>query len=1723
MVLLHADGSFALAGCLLRKMSIWLYQLTVALVFKLGFAKVPKCDLNEPSQIFYQLHDLTSEIGHVKFYDRARYCADVPDRVFGNEEDTTVFVPVAACLYFCRSGDINDCSLTNCMITYARKAWCPPLLWRSLMSILSTVGESFKVINPEENFATAVNDCDLACAMTNSQRRIIDHREGQQAAQQHLLGALLVIFSLPDTDTLVLSGEVLAKIYSGDIVLWNDTSIRQLNPDIILPGKVIRPYAYTGISRATYVFTHFLAEYDEHWRETRGVFDYADLINNGTFSATWNRTSSQIGFIDEQDVASDLYDQQYMIAYMTMFNDLWSGVNVASILNKAGTVITYSDLKTAVKRSMSELFTNSNLSKPLYLDPVTVSNAYPLVYFSFVTMNGNSEPSESCYDLVEFFAFFLNSIDEELSERFAGYFNLFPLTVPVKFLVEQSVLKNIYCNNESLHSLVNLVIQQENKQSDLLLSLIAVSVCVAAVALAVISLLSYKRYRVIKAYRSKNWILSEYDIKFWDYMVEGNKYSSMSSSSASRQSKGDDFNPDEYWKFYLAASGRFRYNEVLMFGSECLNNPLNFQFDTCKRLFTILRLNSCNIAPLIGLVIKNLTVYHVYESPGRGSLHQTLESAPYELNDEIKFILSMDVANGIQFLHKHGIVHGLLDTWNIFLDKNWTAKISNWSHIFICEKEGEFHHLKDCSELIEKVNDEYHLKRLIFRHRALLLGQVTAFGFEHDLYSFAMILTEIFTREVPFADRSAVIGWKGMLEEVVKDPNLSPICPDIPGPVKDLIVKLTKPNPEITAEGVTITLQLNQPTSKGIVDILLKTMENYMTHLEEKVEERTTELKAVTARMEMLLNSMLPRDVAIRLQNGQKVEPEYYQSVTIYFSDIVSFTTLCSESTALEVVNLLNALYTMFDNNIERFDVYKVETIGDAYMCVSGLPKRNGIKHVEQISRLAIALVEGVDTFIIPHRPDRKLQVRVGVHSGPVMTGVVGIKMPRFCLFGDTVNTASRMESTSLPNKIQASEDTANLLRQFPEFIVEERGEFDVKLVITVLGERKNENVLDCGNHHLKFQRAQNSAYRVVMKIFCELSCKSINDCPEQYLCSDGLCSLAVPTLKSCQSHSMCDSSEHCMYGFCWRLLKNVCPSNTVAYNPRLPLQCSTSASLNICPIGYDCNADTGYCCSQFPVAKGGQNCKNKTCQDINSYCTNEVCTCLPGYSLKLGVCTRDGYALNSPCALNADCLTPYSECNDGSCQCRSGFSPRDARCVPNPYRCTFGEPMTVDNQIIECSMTKLTVASLRDVFPFSLDNFETARSVELLLVRANADTCPEDGYCASYEYPESQFFGTGGISSRGFCCPRPKAKCPAGVPYEIQKGKTCQQLCPSDSHFCYYDYFLLEPVCCPRPCKINELAMNGRCVLQKSIGEECSSDEECFSHNAFCLRTQTESFCGCSNGEIEFEGNCIVPTCFYGEPLKTGKGELIRCTEKCPLHEYVCFTPFQVCCLIPVVTTPDSEEFVAIGENLTDSSEVIVPTTVVDVITTTDLFPTTDDLFTTTETYTTTSDDDEAFTKDGCGGEGSTTVEEAATADDAESEQISTSTLPETEQQTSVSVLDDNFPEGNNSESSTGVTQSNGVTEVSDGIAEESAATAAAATTTTSSTVQTSSSQIVVMVIYPQKELTDAPKVVEEETKKEEEEEEEVTMEDNNTGGASTIGDATASVWYRKKPIIST
>ncbi|XP_077313864.1 atrial natriuretic peptide receptor 1-like [Lithobates pipiens] len=142
---------------------------------------------------------------------------------------------------------------------------------------------------------------------------------------------------------------------------------------------------------------------------------------------------------------------------------------------------------------------------------------------------------------------------------------------------------------------------------------------------------------------------------------------------------------------------------------------------------------------------------------------------------------------------------------------------------------------------------------------------------------------------------------------------------------------------------------------------------------------------------------------------------------------------------------MLNNLYVCFDTRIESFNVYKVETIGDAYMVVSGLPERSNDKHADEIAKMSLDLVAAVRQVIIPHMPNERLQLRAGIHTGPCVAGVVGHKMPRYCLFGDTVNTASRMESTSLPQKIHISSATYQELIIDNAYEIEPRGEIEVK------------------------------------------------------------------------------------------------------------------------------------------------------------------------------------------------------------------------------------------------------------------------------------------------------------------------------------------------------------------------------------------------------------------------------------------------------------------------------------------------------------------------------------------------------------------------------------------------------------------------------------------------------------------------------------------------------
>ncbi|XP_043927980.1 guanylate cyclase soluble subunit beta-2-like [Protopterus annectens] len=231
--------------------------------------------------------------------------------------------------------------------------------------------------------------------------------------------------------------------------------------------------------------------------------------------------------------------------------------------------------------------------------------------------------------------------------------------------------------------------------------------------------------------------------------------------------------------------------------------------------------------------------------------------------------------------------------------------------------------------------------------------------------------------------------------------------------------------------------------------ILLNQQRLAEIELSNQLERKKEELRILSKHLEIekkktetLLYAMLPKHVANQLKEGKKVEAGEFKECTILFSDVVTFTNICAACEPIHIVNMLNSMYSRFDRLTNVHDVYKVETIGDAYMVVGGVPLPV-VSHAERVANFALGMRAAAKEVMNPVTGE-PIQIRVGIHTGSVLAGVVGEKMPRYCLFGDTVNTASRMESHGLPDKIHLS-PTAYRALQHKCYEIIERGEIEVK------------------------------------------------------------------------------------------------------------------------------------------------------------------------------------------------------------------------------------------------------------------------------------------------------------------------------------------------------------------------------------------------------------------------------------------------------------------------------------------------------------------------------------------------------------------------------------------------------------------------------------------------------------------------------------------------------
>lgn len=210
--------------------------------------------------------------------------------------------------------------------------------------------------------------------------------------------------------------------------------------------------------------------------------------------------------------------------------------------------------------------------------------------------------------------------------------------------------------------------------------------------------------------------------------------------------------------------------------------------------------------------------------------------------------------------------------------------------------------------------------------------------------------------------------------------------------------------------------------------------------LEALVSARTEELIREKDRTEHLISKMLPRETADELKKKGKATSQKYEMVTVLFSDIQGFTKIAEQMNPETLIDQLDVFYLHFDSVVEKYNIEKIKTIGDAYMCAGGIPEKNRTNPVDVV----LAALE-VQQYMREMKAQNAnfWELRIGIHTGPVIAGVIGQKKYSYDIWGDTVNVASRMESSSEAGKVNISGQTYELVRDF--FICEYRGKMPVK------------------------------------------------------------------------------------------------------------------------------------------------------------------------------------------------------------------------------------------------------------------------------------------------------------------------------------------------------------------------------------------------------------------------------------------------------------------------------------------------------------------------------------------------------------------------------------------------------------------------------------------------------------------------------------------------------
>ncbi|XP_055330540.1 atrial natriuretic peptide receptor 1-like [Paramacrobiotus metropolitanus] len=413
----------------------------------------------------------------------------------------------------------------------------------------------------------------------------------------------------------------------------------------------------------------------------------------------------------------------------------------------------------------------------------------------------------------------------------------------------------------------------------------------------------------------------------------------------------------------------------------------------------------------------------------------------------------MDFLEGLSFIHHSRLhYHGRLSTFNCWIDKHFTLKLMHVATDRILGQLETVDNVMDCLGptycsweplfwLVPKLDAVDQWDSAVRSMQAV------------DIFSSGLILYDILTAGSLYRKMQDMLGTSTVvsMEHTLDNPLIAAVdfmeiaelasvihnClstfPEDRLSIKQLRSQLRECSPLLAPE-------MNQ---YKLFDKIYRQLCLYSNQLELEVILRSRSLRDARRRCDAIVRQYLPKEIADALRAGRLVVPEMFDCVTISFTQLYGFTSLTRDASPEQVITVISKIEDFVDVATGVYDVYKVEAVSDSVLVASGLPNRIGSEHVRRLADFSLLLLQLLPSLSLPE----ELHLMQGLHSGSCAAGVVGVKRPRYCLFGDTINVASRMCSQGLPGRIHLSCASAALLHEFDDqgYVIELRGLQQIK------------------------------------------------------------------------------------------------------------------------------------------------------------------------------------------------------------------------------------------------------------------------------------------------------------------------------------------------------------------------------------------------------------------------------------------------------------------------------------------------------------------------------------------------------------------------------------------------------------------------------------------------------------------------------------------------------